>query len=203
MLPPTAQHWWASTPTVTRGVLGTLVVLFVLTGAGSHAPCFDPLFLGGSVWGFALGPLCHAGFLHIIFNVWAGWTQLMSVEKAVGSSGALVLTAALAYGTELLMIPAAMAEAAVLPASLTHHTCVLGFSGALFGLLAIECFGLNPNASFSLFGCISVPARWTPLAPLASPWAPPRAPHPQEPREPRVLLELPELAVVAGSSAAH
>jgi len=162
MLPATAQHWWASTPPISRGALVLLVAVFLVTGLGTHAPCFSPLLPQQSMVQFLMAPWCHSGLLHILFNVWAGWTQLSSVERAVGSSGTLVLILVLAYGCEVAMIPAAMIQSAFLPA--LPHSCVLGFSGALFGLLAIECFGLNPNASVSLCGCVAVPARWSPLA---------------------------------------
>lgn len=127
---------------VTRGMLGLLVVLFVLQETGAfqlteRALTVGPLVARGQWWRVITGAFVHGNLLHIGFNGYLLYQLGRMLEPVLGRSRfAAIYTAGLAGGS-----------AGVLLLSWAQPT--LGASGAVFGLMGAAMVllrrrGINP-----------------------------------------------------------
>ncbi len=114
------------------------------------------------VWRLFTAPLFHAGLLHVAMNL-SAWVPLgSSLERLVGSVQFAWLTLLFAVlGGLLHALAGTTAEG-----SGVRSSCTVGLSGVIFSLVVVDAH-LTPVASRTLFGVVSVPTRWYPLALLA------------------------------------
>ncbi len=86
---------------------------------------FGPMTLGGQPWRLLSSCFVHAGFLHILFNMWCLWSLGMFVERFLGRTTYVVAYLLAGLGGAV--------------ASVWWHPLVVGVgaSGAIFGLAGI------------------------------------------------------------------
>jgi membrane associated rhomboid family serine protease len=142
----------------------------------TYAPCLLSLPLtvltpctGTTVASLLLSVLAHGNVLHLLLNVDAMLALGARLEPALGSvqfAWATVLLGATAQATYVVVAGAlAMAGATAGP----WHSCLLGLSGVLFGLVVIDA-GLDAGDGSSapptrwLLGWLRVPTVWYPWA---------------------------------------
>jgi membrane associated rhomboid family serine protease len=174
-MPPALVHLLMSTPPLTFCMCAGLVVLHVLSALPPSWPgavprqCYHPTSLlldthndtVGALHraaAFLTAPLFHHDILHLLFNVMATHSTAAALENTLGSTPLTFLVGALLLATQFLLT-----ATATVVAGFFAHTCVLGFSAVLFGLIAVECFGERPRARYSLWGCLAVPAKYLPM----------------------------------------
>lgn len=115
------------------------------------------------VWRLLTAPFMHAGLLHVALNM-SAWVPLgSSLERLVGTVQFAHLTLVFAALGGLIH---ALAGALVSGGGGRAHECAVGLSGVLFSLIVVDSH-LTPAATRTLFGFVSVPTRWYPLALLA------------------------------------
>ena len=114
-----------------------------LRGGGTvfrEGALFGPAVANGEVWRIVTAGFLHAGFLHILFNMYFLWFLGQLLEPAIGK-----LRFALLYGVSLL--GGSFGALLLQPAAFT-----VGASGAVFGLLgaailAARARGIDPLQS--------------------------------------------------------
>lgn len=86
---------------------------------------FGPLSLGGESWRLLTSCFVHAGFLHLLFNMWCLWTLGLFVERFLGRASYVIAYLLAGLGGAV--------------ASVWWHPMVVGVgaSGAIFGLAGI------------------------------------------------------------------
>jgi hypothetical protein len=114
------------------------------------------------VWRLFTSPFFHSGFLHLALNM-SAWVPLgSSLERCVGSVQFFHLTVVFALlGGSLHALAGASAGHAG-----AGRECAVGLSGVIFSLVVVDSH-LSPAQSRSLFGFVTVPTRYYPLALLA------------------------------------
>lgn len=123
---------------VTTALIGLSLLMFVVMVAKGVSPAqpttaqllrwgadFGPRTFGGQPWRLLVSCFIHAGFLHLLFNMWCLWSLGMFVERFLGR------------GTYLLAYLLAGIAGAV--ASVWWHPLSVGVgaSGAIFGLAGL------------------------------------------------------------------
>ena len=134
---PSAAQLAAAFP-VTSSIVALNVLVFVAMVASGVSPAspttaqllrwgadFGPLTYAGQGWRLLASCFVHAGFLHLIFNMWAFWGLGLFVERLMGHSRFLI-----AY--LLAGIGGAVASVWWHPVSVS-----VGASGAIFGVAGI------------------------------------------------------------------
>ena len=126
--------------------------------ARSRPPRADAL----AVWRLFTSPFFHNGFLHLALNM-SAWVPLgSSLERSVGSVQFAYLTLLFALlGGSLHTLAGASAGKVG-----AHRECAVGLSGVIFSLVVVDSH-LSPAQTRSLFGFVTVPTRYYPLALLA------------------------------------
>jgi hypothetical protein len=116
------------------------------------------------VWRVFTSPFFHNGFLHLALNM-SAWVPLSSsLERLVGTvqfTYIVLLFAALGGGLHALAGASAVHASESMP-----RECAVGLSGVIFSLVVVDAH-LSPAITRSLFGVVSVPTRYYPLALLA------------------------------------
>ncbi|GAX83757.1 hypothetical protein CEUSTIGMA_g11182.t1 [Chlamydomonas eustigma] len=175
----TLHNWYLDLPLCTKIVFSLISAVFllqVILGNGAiPALCLgaDSILRFFQVWRLISSVALHVGPLHILFNMLAFIPLSKSLEIGMGTLQLGNLIAALTLGTSLVYIILAYALA-ISPLPLVPgvlHQCVVGFSGVIFGLIAVEnhqvvvaaASGGSSPPQRSLFGLVTVPAAAYPL----------------------------------------
>lgn len=114
------------------------------------------------MWRLFTSPFFHSGFLHLALNM-SAWCPLgSSLERCVGSVqfAHLVILFSLLGGALHALAGASAGEMGA------SHECAVGLSGVIFSLVVVDSH-LSAAQSRSLFGVVTVPSRYYPLALLA------------------------------------
>lgn len=117
---------------VTTGIIGVTVAFFVLGALGMSDVLFDslgqfnPAVREGQWWLIFTPVLVHAGFMHILFNMWALWVLGPQIERGVGTGPFIAL-----------YIASAGVGGVFVYALGDPLTFAVGASGAIFGLFGV------------------------------------------------------------------
>lgn len=161
-------------PLGTKAILALIVVVDVAVALVPRSVLPYPCFGAGTATfaSFVLGPLVHANLLHFLFNALAFATSGAVLENFLGTMPFLGLNAVLLLATQAVFwlvqsfLSFALGGTALSPA----HTCVVGYSGVIFAILAFECYSSIAQSHYSVCGLFTVPARAFPFALVAFCW---------------------------------
>jgi membrane associated rhomboid family serine protease len=152
------RRWWDPIPWATSFFVAlTLVCHLVSWALPIQYRCLNPQHAQGVA--FFLAPFMHHDLFHFLFNVLALVNVGSSVEvHRLGTAAMLAFGFAVAYLSELVTI---LLAHTVLDAVL-HEMCALGFSGVIFGLLAVDAYrGSSEGRAYSFF-CFPIPVKYFP-----------------------------------------
>lgn len=176
--------WWFNIPLLTRGLLILLTLLFFL---GPLRP-FDYCLSGSgadllrlhTLSAFFLSSHLHATFFHLFFNALSLISTAASIEVRLGSGAFACLWIALVSSSNLLFLAVeALFQISVAPwYGWVHPSCVIGSSGAIFGLMMVDALQSGAAESegdggaggadgsggmLSLWGVVPLRSRWMPV----------------------------------------
>ncbi len=115
------------------------------------------------VWRLLSSAFLHAGFLHLLFNTLSLMSLGPPVERALGTVQFLAATLVLVLVAGLLYVTLCAGLAKLTGSDFWYTYACVGFSGALFGMAAIESFLPSATPTRSFFGLCKVPTK-------AHPW---------------------------------
>lgn len=159
-----ARLWWANVPLCCRGVAVACTVVSLLTTSAScclSAGVSQGLF--HLLYSFVLSVFKHDGILHWLFNMLALFSFGPDMELLMGTSAfAALLTVLTAAANLLFMLLESIGVSAL---GWFKSSCVVGFSGVLFALMAFDCWHQrNDSRETLLFGVVAMKMRWAPVA---------------------------------------
>ena len=144
------RQWWRALGLSCRIVFSFIVLVYLVEllplSVGSF--CLGPSSL--SVASVLLSTFSHANLLHIVVNM-AAWLSLAwRLEQQFGSGPLLIFVVTLAAVTQVWTLTT-LAVLGTLVAPQYWHTCTVGFSGVLFGLLTFEAY-IGEGSTIALCG---------------------------------------------------
>ena len=175
--PPLLVHYWHNTPYITRVLLVLFFVIHLTVWIAPHLPhqvlyyvlffhrCWEPLpsfTFPSTLLDILFSTFSHADVLHLVCNCIATYIMVSQLEEALGSVGICRLVAVLLILTQASMFLLSQLYINIVK----NYFCVLGFSGILFGLLTVDCYGERPERTMSLLGFVDLNARLVPWAAL-------------------------------------
>ncbi|GBF92666.1 hypothetical protein Rsub_05035 [Raphidocelis subcapitata] len=157
-----------STPAATRATAALLAAAFVLLPLRASSACLLPWRVLGrlEVWRLVTAPLAHASLLHLALNLLAFVPLGSHLERGMGTvrfSHVLLVLMALQAAIHLALACAL----AMLGLRGALRSCAVGFSGAVFALMAVDNAAAR-GATRSLLGRVELPAPLLPWLTLAA-----------------------------------
>jgi membrane associated rhomboid family serine protease len=109
------------------------------------------------VWQLGTYMFLHAGLFHLLFNMLALWMFGLELERKWGTRYFLKFLAVTGIGAAVITVVFSFLPFAF--AAELHRSIVIGFSGAIYGLLL--AFALyNPNQPILLYFLFPIPAKY-------------------------------------------
>eukprot|EP00040_Diaphanoeca_grandis_P030626 m.181429 g.181429 ORF g.181429 m.181429 type:complete len:345 (+) comp32065_c1_seq1:321-1355(+) len=152
-----------SLPVVTRMIVAICVTLHVLQlGIGDqvgNALCLHPrkTVAGMQVWRLLSHAFVHSSWLHLLLNMLSLIPFAPKIELHLGSLQFLNVLVQFAVWSSLIYIFVTFIITILSDSSQLDTTCVVGFSGVLFGLMVVYIYKFSVKESIKVFGLFSIP----------------------------------------------
>ena len=139
----------------TRWILGLCVLSFVvdtfLTPLDFLALFPAHILAGHRLWELLTTAFCHAGFIHLLFNMLCLWWTGQALELHYGTRRFLALYVGGTLAASLTYVAWARWHGFPFPA--------VGASGAIMALLVVYAFH-NPRQTILIYGIVPMQIRW-------------------------------------------